>query len=90
MFEFLVVAAAMFLVIGFLIFLMKALFALILIPVQIGLFLLKGLLVLVFAVPIALISFGAVSLAIPLVLTIVALPLVLCIAGVVCLIRFIC
>ena len=90
MFEFLVVAAAMFLVIGFLVFLAKALFALILIPVQIGMFLVKGLFVLVFAIPIALISFGAVSLAIPLVLTIFALPVVLCIAGVVCLIRFIC
>ncbi len=90
MFEFFVVAAAMFLVIGFLVFLAKALFALILIPVQIGMFLVKGLFVLVFAIPIALISFGAVSLAIPLVLTIFALPVVLCIAGVVCLIRFIC
>ena len=90
MFEFLVVAAAMFLVVGFIVFLVKALFALILIPFQVGLFLIKGLFVLVFAVPIALISFGAVSLAIPLVLTIFALPLVLCIAGVVCLIRFIC
>ncbi len=90
MFEFFVVAAAMFLVFGFLVFLAKALFALILIPVQIGMFLVKGLFVLVFAIPIALISFGAVSLAIPLVLTIFALPVVLCIAGVVCLIRFIC
>lgn len=90
MFEFFVVAAVMFLVIGFLVLLAKALFALILIPVQIGLFLLKGLVVLVFAVPIALISFGAVSLAIPLALTIFALPFVLCIAGIVCLIRFIC
>ncbi len=90
MIEFLIVVMAMFLAIGFLVFVAKALFALVLIPIKLGLFFVKGLLVLVFAVPIALISFGAVSLALPLVLTIVALPVVLCVAGVVCLVKFLC
>jgi hypothetical protein len=90
MLEFLVVVMAMFLAIGFVVLLFKALFALVLIPVKIGFFLIKGLLVLVFAVPIALVSFGLVSLAFPLVLTIVALPVVLAIAGVVCVLRFFC
>ena len=81
MFEFLVIIGFIFLVGALVVFLVKLLFSLVLLPIKLGFWLLKGLLALVFLVPIMLVSFGAVSIVVPIVLALAALPILIVVGG---------
>ena len=78
-----------FLVGAFVIFLAKLFFALVLLPIKLGFWFLKGLLALVFLIPIMLISFGAVSVVVPVVLGLAALPILIVVGGAVLLAKLI-
>jgi hypothetical protein len=89
MFEFLAFFGLVFLVGAFVLFLAKLLFALVLLPIKLGFWLLKGLLALVILIPIMLVSFGAVSVVVPVALGLVALPILLVVGGAVLLAKLI-
>jgi len=83
MFELLTLFGLVFLCGAFVIFLAKLLFSLVLLPIKLGFWLLKGLLALVLLVPILLISCGAVSVVVPVFLLLAALPILIVVGGVV-------
>ena len=81
MFEFLAIAGFIFLFGAFVVFLAKLFFALVLLPIKLGFWLVKGLLALVILIPVLLISFGTVSVVVPIVLAIAALPILIVVGG---------
>ncbi|UCH83590.1 MAG: hypothetical protein JSW50_14230 [Candidatus Latescibacterota bacterium] len=81
MFECLILIGLIFFFGAFIAFLIKLLFSLVLLPIKLGLWLLKGLLALVLLIPILLISFGAVSAIIPFILAVLALPILIVVGG---------
>ncbi|UCG51755.1 MAG: hypothetical protein JSW58_16540 [Candidatus Latescibacterota bacterium] len=87
MFEFLIVFGCIFLAVAFVVFLAKLLFSLLLLPIKLGFWLLKGALGLILLVPLVLISIGAASLVFPLVISLVALPVVAVVVGIVLLVK---
>jgi hypothetical protein len=87
MFEILTVFAAVFVALGFVLFVAKLVLALVLLPFQIGFFIFKGLLLLVFAVPIVIVLIGAAALVIPIVFAVLGLPVLLFVGGIVLLVK---
>jgi hypothetical protein len=87
MFEILAVFAAVFIALGFVLFVAKLALALILLPIHIGFFIFKGVLLLVFAVPIVIVVIGVAALAVPIVLGVVGLPVLLFVGGIVLLVK---
>jgi hypothetical protein len=83
MFELLTLFGLVFLFGAFVVFLAKLLFSLVLLPIKLGFWLLKGLLVLVLLVPVMLVSFGAVSVVVPVFFLLAALPVLMVVCGVV-------
>ena len=77
MFELLTVFGLLFLIGAFVVFLAKLLLSLVLLPIKLGFWFLKGLVALVFLVPIIVISLSAASVVVPVVLALVALPVLL-------------
>lgn len=88
MVELLIVSGMVFLAVAFVVFLVKFLFSLILLPIQVGIWLAKAILVLLFIVPLTIIALGAATVVVPMVFSILALPIVIGVAGIVLLIRF--
>jgi hypothetical protein len=87
MFEFLVVFGCIFLAVAFVVFFVKLLFSLLILPIKLGFWLFKGALGLLLVVPIVLISVGAASLILPMVISLVALPVVAVVVGIVLLVK---
>ena len=87
MLETLAVFAVIFLALGFVLFVAKLVLALVLLPFQIGFFIFKGLLLLVFAVPIVIVLIGAAALVIPIVFAVLGLPVLLFVGGIVLLVK---
>ncbi|MEJ2722150.1 MAG: hypothetical protein P8181_13575 [bacterium] len=77
MFELLTLFGLLFLVGAFVVFVAKLLFSLVLLPIKLGFWLLKGVVALIFLVPIIVISLSAASVVVPVVLALVALPVLL-------------
>jgi len=86
MFEILIVCAVVFASLFLMAIAVKLVFSLILLPIQIGLFLVKGLLFLVFGLPLILLSIAAASIVLP-VLAVFALPILVVVGGVVLLVK---
>lgn len=89
MFELLTIFGLVFLIGAFVVFLAKLLFALVLLPIKLGFWLVKGLLALVILIPILLISFGAVSVVVPFIFGLAVLPILIVVGGVVFLAKLI-
>jgi hypothetical protein len=87
MLETLAVFAAIFLALGFVLFVAKLVLALVLLPIHIGFFIIKGLLLLVFALPAVIVLIGAAALAVPVVLAVLGLPILLVVGAIVLLVK---
>ena len=88
MIELFVVIGAIVLAVAFLGAFAKLLVSLVLLPFQVGLWLLKGVFVLLLVVPLVIISLGAASFILPVIFSVFALPVILGVVGIVLLIRF--
>jgi len=87
MFEILTVCAAALFGLGVVLVLAKLVLMLVLLPIQIGFFIVKGLLLLVFAVPIVVVLIGVAALVIPIVFAVLGLPVLLFVGGIVLLVK---
>jgi len=88
MIELFVVIGAIVLAVAFIGAFAKLLVSLVLLPLQVGLWLLKGVFVLLLVVPLVIISLGAASFILPVIFSVFALPVILGVVGIVLLIRF--
>ena len=88
MIELFVVVGAIVLAVAFIGAFAKLLISLVLLPFQVGLWLLKGVFVLLLVVPLVIISLGAASFILPVIFSVFALPVILGVVGIVLLIRF--
>jgi hypothetical protein len=87
MLETLAVFAAIFVALGFLVFVAKLVLTLVLLPIHIAFFLLKGLLLLLFAVPAFVLLVGAAAVVVPVVMAVLGLPILLVVGGIVLLVK---
>jgi hypothetical protein len=87
MFEILFACAAVIFVIFCVVLLAKLVLAVVLFPINLGLFLIKGLLVLLCIVPIVIVTIGLASLVPLMILAILGVPLLVVIGGVVLLVK---
>ena len=88
MLEFLFLVAVVFLIGGLAIGLLKLAFFLLVLPIKAGFWLLKGVIGLVFVVPVMIVSLLAASVVMPVVLVVVAIPVLLVIAGIAALVHW--
>lgn len=88
MFEFLVACAGVVVAVLCLAFVAKLVLTVIMLPIHLGLFLVKGLLVALCVVPIVAISIGVVSFVPLVVLVVLGLPVLIVVGGVILLIKF--
>jgi hypothetical protein len=89
MFEALVVGAGVLFGLAFLALVAKFVLGLVLLPFQIGFFIVKGLLLLVFAAPLILISLVVAACVLPVVFAFIGVPILALIAVVVLLVKLI-
>ncbi len=87
MIELFVVVGAIVLAVAFIGAFAKLLVSLVLLPFHVGLWLLKGVFVMLLVIPLAIISLGAVSFILPVIFSVFALPVILGVVGIVLLIR---
>jgi len=83
MFECLVLIGLIVLFGAFVVFLAKLLLSLVLLPIKLGFWLLKGIFALVLVIPVLLLCFGAVSAVVPFVMVVLALPILIVVGAVV-------
>jgi hypothetical protein len=89
MFEALVIGAGILFGLAMLAFVAKLVLGLILLPVHLGFFIIKGLLVLLIVVPIVLVSLAAAACVLPVIFAIFGLPILILAAGVILLVKLI-
>jgi hypothetical protein len=77
MLELFFVFGALFLIGAFVLFLLKLVFSIILLPVKLALFLFKGVLGVIIAIPLAIVFLNVFSFAFPVVLVFLLLPILL-------------
>jgi hypothetical protein len=83
----LAVLAAIFVALGFVAFVAKLVLTLVLLPLHVAFFLVKGLLLLVFAVPVVLALAGVAAVAVPIAIALLGLPILLVVGGIVLLVK---
>jgi len=86
MFEILTVCAVVFAGLALLAIAAKLALSLVLLPIQIGLFFIKGLLFFVFGLPLILLTIAAASIVLPL-FAVFALPILIVVGGIVLLVK---
>lgn len=83
----LAVLAAIFVGLGFVALVAKLVLTLVLLPIHIAFFFVKGLLLLVFAVPVVVVLLGVAAVAVPIVMAVLGLPILLVVGGIVLLVK---
>ena len=89
MLELLVIVGSLLLVGAIAVVFFKMLFWLILLPVKLGFFIVKGLLALLLFIPALIICIGAASIVVPIIVSVIAVPVIFVIAGIVMLFKII-
>lgn len=86
MFEIMIVGAVIFGAVAVLAIVAKLVFSLVLLPFQIGIFLVKGLFFLVFGLPLLVLSVALASIVLP-IAAVIALPVLVVVGGIVLLVK---